>query len=158
MNTTIAALQQFYVSLGGNFSDVENITTIPEMLNKIQRLMQIPAGEKMTTKLYAMFDPLDSIGVGHSTSAVIDDDAEEIYNNLVSAGNQTAPAYKIGALEDEDVFMYVMPYDANVMGREVISYGIAISSRQDGYPAFALKLYIKDNDGFEGSLIVKRIA
>lgn len=33
METTIEALQNLYVSKGGNFSDVENINTIPDMLN-----------------------------------------------------------------------------------------------------------------------------
>lgn len=32
---TIEALQSLYVSIGGTLSDVENLNTIPEMLNAI---------------------------------------------------------------------------------------------------------------------------
>ena len=35
MNTTVEALQNLYVSKGGNFSDVEELTTIPEMIEAI---------------------------------------------------------------------------------------------------------------------------
>ena len=35
MNTTIESLQAVYVSIGGNLSDVENINTIPDMLDAI---------------------------------------------------------------------------------------------------------------------------
>ena len=35
MNTTVEALQALYVSKGGNLSDVENITTIPEMIDAL---------------------------------------------------------------------------------------------------------------------------
>jgi len=35
MNTTVEALKAYYVKRGGNISDVENITTIPEMIDAI---------------------------------------------------------------------------------------------------------------------------
>ena len=38
--TTIEALQAFYVAKGGQFSDVENITTIPEMIIAINEVIE----------------------------------------------------------------------------------------------------------------------
>ena len=38
MTTTVEALQNFYVARGGAFADVENITTIPDMINMIALL------------------------------------------------------------------------------------------------------------------------
>ena len=38
--TTIEALQAFYVSKGGSFSDVENINTIPEMILMINEVVE----------------------------------------------------------------------------------------------------------------------
>lgn len=35
MKTTIEALQDLYVAKGGNLEDVENITTIPDMIDAI---------------------------------------------------------------------------------------------------------------------------
>ena len=35
MNTTIEALQNLYVSKGGNLPDVDELTTIPEMIEAI---------------------------------------------------------------------------------------------------------------------------
>ena len=35
MGDTVKALKAIYVALGGNANDVENITLIPDMLNKI---------------------------------------------------------------------------------------------------------------------------
>lgn len=35
MDTTIMALQNLYVALGGELSDVANIVTIPDMINAI---------------------------------------------------------------------------------------------------------------------------
>ena len=37
-NTTIQALQNLYVEMGGNADDVENITTIPEMINAVKSM------------------------------------------------------------------------------------------------------------------------
>ena len=36
--TTVEALQLYYVSRGGNFSDVENISTIPAMIVAINEI------------------------------------------------------------------------------------------------------------------------
>lgn len=36
--TTVEALQLYYVSRGGNFQDVENISTIPEMIVAINEI------------------------------------------------------------------------------------------------------------------------
>lgn len=38
--TTIEALQTVYVSRGGSFEDVENLTTIPEMINAINEIIE----------------------------------------------------------------------------------------------------------------------
>lgn len=35
MNTTIEALQGLYVAMGGTLTDVENIVTIPDMIDAI---------------------------------------------------------------------------------------------------------------------------
>lgn len=35
MDTTVKALQTLYVALGGTAADVENLTTIPDMINAI---------------------------------------------------------------------------------------------------------------------------
>lgn len=35
MDTTVKALQNLYTALGGTAADVENISTIPEMVNAI---------------------------------------------------------------------------------------------------------------------------
>lgn len=35
MKTTVEALQDLYVAKGGNFEDVENITTIPDMIDAL---------------------------------------------------------------------------------------------------------------------------
>lgn len=35
MNTTVEALKALYVALGGTATDVENISTIPEIINAI---------------------------------------------------------------------------------------------------------------------------
>lgn len=35
MDTTVKALQNLYVALGGTAADVENLTTIPDMVNAI---------------------------------------------------------------------------------------------------------------------------
>ena len=35
MNTTVEALQNLYVAKGGTLSDVENLTTIPDMIEAI---------------------------------------------------------------------------------------------------------------------------
>ena len=35
MGTTVEALQALYVAKGGNLEDVENLTTIPEMIDAI---------------------------------------------------------------------------------------------------------------------------
>lgn len=45
MINTIAALQGLYVALGGELSDVANITTIPEMLQAISTVAASAAGE-----------------------------------------------------------------------------------------------------------------
>ena len=45
--TTIEALQAFYVSKGGNFSDVENLNTIPEMIIAINEVVE--PGTPVTT-------------------------------------------------------------------------------------------------------------
>lgn len=38
MDTTVVALQNLYVALGGEAADVANIVTIPEMINAIADL------------------------------------------------------------------------------------------------------------------------
>lgn len=38
MKTTVEALQDYYVEKGGELSDVENITTIPDMIDAIATL------------------------------------------------------------------------------------------------------------------------
>lgn len=38
MNTTVQALQNLYVALGGELADVENIVLIPDMINAIAEL------------------------------------------------------------------------------------------------------------------------
>lgn len=38
--TTIEALQTVYVSRGGSYEDVENLTTIPEMINAINEIIE----------------------------------------------------------------------------------------------------------------------
>lgn len=43
--TNIGALQGLYVALGGELSDVANITTIPEMLQAISTVAASAAGE-----------------------------------------------------------------------------------------------------------------
>ena len=40
MNTTIEALQDLYVAKGGTLSDVENITTIPDMIEALSTLSE----------------------------------------------------------------------------------------------------------------------
>lgn len=35
MDTTVKALQNLYVALGGTAADVENLSTIPDMVNAI---------------------------------------------------------------------------------------------------------------------------
>ena len=35
MKTTVEALQDLYLAKGGSFEDVENITTIPDMIDAI---------------------------------------------------------------------------------------------------------------------------
>ena len=39
MNTTIEALQNLYVALGGTLSDVSDIVTIPDMVNALATLI-----------------------------------------------------------------------------------------------------------------------
>lgn len=39
MNTTIEALQNIYTTIGGDIADVENIITIPDMLNSLQSVI-----------------------------------------------------------------------------------------------------------------------
>ena len=43
MDNNITALQGLYVALGGDISDVENITTIPEMINAIATVVPTSA-------------------------------------------------------------------------------------------------------------------
>lgn len=50
MINTIEALQGLYVALGGEMSDVENITTIPEMLTAISTVAQAAASELPAVK------------------------------------------------------------------------------------------------------------
>ena len=38
MDTTVKALQNLYVALGGTLEDVANIVTIPDMINAIAEL------------------------------------------------------------------------------------------------------------------------
>lgn len=38
MNTTVQALQNLYIALGGELADVENIVLIPDMINAIAEL------------------------------------------------------------------------------------------------------------------------
>ena len=40
MNTTIESLQALYVAKGGSQSDVENITTIPDMIDAITSITE----------------------------------------------------------------------------------------------------------------------
>lgn len=40
MDTTIQALQNLYVEMGGNADDVENITTIPDMINAVKSMTE----------------------------------------------------------------------------------------------------------------------
>lgn len=40
MNTTVEALQDLYVAKGGNLEDVENLTTIPGMIEAITELCE----------------------------------------------------------------------------------------------------------------------
>ena len=53
---TIEALQNLYVSLGGTLIDVENLNTIPEMINAISGLE--PGGEEERT---VTSDEIDTI-------------------------------------------------------------------------------------------------
>ena len=39
MDNNIKALQNLYVALGGSLDDVANITTIPEMINKLATIV-----------------------------------------------------------------------------------------------------------------------
>lgn len=50
MINTIEALQGLYVALGGEMSDVENFTTIPEMLTAISTVAQAAASELPAVK------------------------------------------------------------------------------------------------------------
>lgn len=47
--TTVEALQAFYVSLGGQFADVENITTIPEMIAAINTIVEPTSSTPITS-------------------------------------------------------------------------------------------------------------
>lgn len=40
MNTTVEALQNLYVAKGGTLSDVENLTTIPDMIEALSTLSE----------------------------------------------------------------------------------------------------------------------
>ena len=40
MKTTVEALQDLYVAKGGTLSDVENITTIPDMIEALSTLSE----------------------------------------------------------------------------------------------------------------------
>lgn len=46
MDTTVKALQTLYVALGGTAADVENLTTIPDMINAIATQVTANAAEK----------------------------------------------------------------------------------------------------------------
>lgn len=50
MINTVGALQGLYVALGGDLSDVANITTIPEMLTAISTVAAAAAGELPAVK------------------------------------------------------------------------------------------------------------
>lgn len=40
MNTTVESLQALYVAKGGEFSEVENLNTIPEMIDAIASMTE----------------------------------------------------------------------------------------------------------------------
>lgn len=46
MDTTVEALQNLYVALGGEIADVENLVTIPDMINAIADLKTSQAKRK----------------------------------------------------------------------------------------------------------------
>lgn len=54
MDNNITALQGLYVALGGDISDVENITTIPEMINAIATV--VPTGASLLPEVTAADD------------------------------------------------------------------------------------------------------
>lgn len=44
MNLTVDSLKALYVKLGGNASDVENISTIPEIINALTAIIDTESG------------------------------------------------------------------------------------------------------------------
>ena len=48
MVTTVEALQSLYVSMGGNSADVENLNTIPDMIEAISELEEARQEEERT--------------------------------------------------------------------------------------------------------------
>lgn len=48
MITTVEALQNLYVSIGGNIEDVENLNTIPDMLTAISQFEAEKTEEERT--------------------------------------------------------------------------------------------------------------
>lgn len=49
MNLTVDSLKALYVKLGGNASDVENISTIPEMIDALTAIIESGGGSGGST-------------------------------------------------------------------------------------------------------------
>lgn len=49
MDNNIVALQNLYVALGGDLSDVENLVIIPDMINAIANLITSGSTKKLPT-------------------------------------------------------------------------------------------------------------
>lgn len=59
METTIEALQNLYVTKGGNLSDVENITTIPEMIEAFSTLPEVEGTPVTSDEINEIIDSID---------------------------------------------------------------------------------------------------
>ena len=59
MNTTVKALQTLYVSKGGNLSDVENLTTIPEMIEAISELPSVDESAITSDEINEIIDSVN---------------------------------------------------------------------------------------------------